>query len=116
MKVFWNKCQGDAWCKLNSVNLEHAHFDHMEGVYIIWHGGNDAWTVRVGQGFIRDRLRDHRSNQEIQHYSNLILYVTWASVPFEQRNGVEKYLSDVLKPKIGERFPDITPININLPW
>jgi hypothetical protein len=30
--------------------------------------------------------------------------------------GVEKYLSDFYKPAIGERFPERTPIKVNLPW
>jgi len=30
--------------------------------------------------------------------------------------GVEKYLADTLSPVVGERFPDRTPIKVNLPW
>ena len=116
MIVNWNKCQGDVWCPLNTVNLEHSHFDNKWGVYIIWHAGSNAATVRVGQGFIRDRLRAHRIDPEIQRYKDLTLYVTWASVAEVQRDGVERYLAEVLNPKIGTRFPDVLPIEVNLPW
>src|SRR3990172_3814595 len=109
MTVYWNKCQGNVWCPLDSVNLEHNHFDTMEGVYVIWHGGNNAATVRVGQGFIRDRLRDHRGDPQIQSFNHLTLYVTWASVAAAQRDGVEKYLANVLKPKVGSQFPAAVP-------
>lgn len=116
MTLKWMKCQGDVWCKLNSVNLDHEHFDGMEGVYIIWHGGPSAATVYVGQGNIRDRLIRHRSNPVIQRYDNLDLYVTWAAVPSESQSGVEKYLADTLGPKEGDKFPDVTPVSVNVPW
>ncbi len=116
MQLNWIKCQGEVWCKLNSVNLDHAHFDNMEGVYIIWHAGENAATVRVGQGIIKDRLTEHRADPEIQKYNYLTLYVTWASVLKENRDGVEAYLANKLSPLIGERFPNTSTIEVNLPW
>ncbi len=116
MQLSWIKCKGDVWCNLNSVNLSHSHFDYMSGVYVIWHGGSNAATVRVGQGFIRDRLPEHRSDSEVQDFATLGLYVTWASVPESSRDGVEAYLAQVLKPKVGSRFPSVSPITVNLPW
>ena len=122
MRLEWTKCKGGVWCPLNTVNLNHLHFDDMEGVYIIWHeGGLPAMervggqvTVRVGQGVIRDRLQAHREDK-VQAYSHLGLLVTWASVPEKYRDGVEAYLAQRLEPKIGERFPDVDPIEVNLP-
>ena len=116
ISVYWNKCQSNVWCQLNSVNLAHQHFDNMEGVYIIWHGGNNPKTVRVGQGVIRDRLQAHRLDNEVQQYSAYTLFVTWAQVSANQRDGVERYLAEALNPLVGERFPDVTPIQVNLPW
>ncbi len=116
MQLNWIKCQGEVWCSLNNVNLAHAHFDNMAGVYIIWHGGPNASTVYVGQGNIRDRLTQHRSNPQIQYFKSLGLYVTWASVPESYRNPIEKYISDRLHPKVGELHPDVLPIEVNLPW
>ncbi len=115
MELNWVKCEGDAWCPLNDVNLGHSHFDAMEGVYIVWHEGNHAATVRVGQGNIKDRLTSHRADNDIQAYNSNVLLVTWASVPENQRDGVESYLAQVLHPKVGDRFPDATPIPVNLP-
>ena len=117
MNLIWNRCQGNAWCNLNTVNLEHNHFDTMNGVYVIWHGGPNPATVRVGQGYIRERLRSHRTDPSIAAYAPLGLYVTWASVPEPQlRNRVERYLGDVLRPLVGERLPEIPPEQVNLPW
>ena len=126
MELYWMQCQGDVWCRLNNVNLEHDHFSNLEGVYIIWHGGKNASTVRVGQGRIKDRLLEHRNDPEIQQYNHLELYVTWANVPTRERDGVEKYLGEHLTPLVGDRFPDTDativtlphadPIEVNLPW
>jgi hypothetical protein len=115
MEVSWNKCTGDKWCSLNTVNLEDSHFDGMEGVYVIWHGGQTPKTVRVGQGIIRDRLAAHRTDNQIQSYSNLGLYVTWAAVAVRDRDGVEAYLAAQLNPLVGERFPQRRQIIVNLP-
>lgn len=116
MNVIWNKCEQGSWCSLNKVDLAHEHFNGMEGVYIIWHGGPTPKVVRVGQGVIRDRLTAHRQDEEIQAYISLILYVTWASVDARSRDGVEAFLANTLKPLVGERFPDVVPISVNLPW
>jgi hypothetical protein len=116
MALSWIKCEGDVWCKLSTVNLSHEHFNSMYGVYIIWHGGSNAATVRVGQGFIRDRLSAHRNDPEVQAYARHTLYVTWASVSSASRDGVEAFLSQRLQPLVGERFPSVAPFEVNLPW
>lgn len=116
MILNWIKCQGNVWCKLHTVNLDHQHFDNLAGVYIIWHGGEQPATVRVGQGFIRDRLNAHRQDPVVQQYSNLTLYVTWASVSADQRDGVERFVAKSTIPKVGDHFPDVEAIKVNLPW
>jgi len=116
MQLNWTKCQSDVWCKLDSVNLEHEHFENRYGVYIIWHGGSESAVVYVGQGNIKDRLAEHRRDQEIQKYASLGLYVTWATVGAEHRNGVEKYLADIWHPKVGATHPTAEHIVVNAPW
>ena len=117
MELYWNKCQGEIWCRLPTVNLEHKHFDNMDGVYIIWHGGDDPATVYVGQGNIRDCLYERRSDSEVQRYARDTLYATWASVDEQSRNGVVAFLTDLLSPKVGEKFPDnVARIDVGFPW
>jgi hypothetical protein len=115
-KLSWIKCQGDVWCNLATVNLSHAHFNDMNGVYVIWHGGTTPATVYVGQGYIRDRLAAHRSDARIQQYVGLGLFVTWASVPQTFREGVEKFLADTLHPLVGEAHPNVISVQATLPW
>lgn len=88
----------------------------MEGVYVIWHGALNPKTVYVGQGVIKDRLKEHRENQEILKYQNYNLYATWAKVSSNLRDGIEKYLITKLSPIVGEKAPDSDPIEVNLPW
>lgn len=111
LELKWTKCMGDVWCDFHRVNLSHAHFDNLSGVYVIW---SNKITVRVGSGIIKDRIADHRNDPQITAFPNL--RVVWAQVNRNQMQGVEKYLSDLLNPKVGERFPNVTPIPVNWPW
>ena len=115
----WTKCALTAnFCNFMTVDLEHENLNGIKGVYIIWYSNASlAEVVRVGQGVIKDRLADHRDNSEITAYSKQgTLYVTWAGTTENDRNGVEAYLGDRLKPLVGDRFPDAEFIKVNLPW
>ncbi len=113
----WMRCWGDVWCKLNFVNLNHEYFDKdVSGVYIIWHGGPNPAVVYVGQGNIKERIDVHRKDPEIQEFEYLDLYVTWATVPEEYRNGVEAYLAYKWKPRVGTNHPQAPFIEVNSPW
>jgi hypothetical protein len=43
------------------------------------------------------------------------LLVTWADVDWRYRDGVERYLGEVLQPIVGRRFPDVASVEVNLP-
>ena len=117
MPLSWIKCQGDVWCKLNSVNLQHEHFNNRGGIYVIWHAGDNPATVYVGQTEnLRSRFRDHRNDERIQSYYSLSLYVTWASVAPQFLDGVERYLGERLRPKVETNLPNVQPIEVQLPW
>ena len=89
------------------------------GVYIIWYRdyfGNPI-TVRVGQGYVRDRLKAHHSNPEIRRYAYHNLFVSWTPILWEyQRHRIERYLGYTLRPKVGERYPGYYYLPVNLPW
>ncbi len=112
LQLFWQKCQGNIWGHFLDVDLSSAHFDSMEGIYIIWQG--DGPIIRLGQGVIKDRISGHRADRVITAYNNL--YVTWAPALAENRDGIERYLANVLRPKVGDVFPNAVPIEVNLPW
>jgi hypothetical protein len=108
LNLSWVKCTGDNWCPFLAVNLSNVK---TSGVYAIWIGGGQY--IRVGQGDIAARITTHRNDSEITKHKNL--YVTWASVPAGQRDGVERYLYDVCQPVVGDRAPDAPAIAVNLP-
>ncbi len=112
----WIKCEGNQWCNLLTVNLQSPHFSGLEGVYIIWHGGQNPRTVYVGQGVIADRLRAHREEAQILKFSPFGLFVTWAQVSTFSRDSVERFLADRLQPLVGAAHPQAPPISVNLPW
>lgn len=111
MNVNWIKCNNNNWCKLSSVNLDNVV---AVGVYVIWKPGNPSKAIRVGQGNIKDRLSEHRDNAAITKYGNDLL-VTWATVNQAYLDGIERYLAERYAPLVGDRFPDVQPIAVNLP-
>jgi hypothetical protein len=111
LNLSWIKCQSGNWCSFATVDLSEVK---AEGVYIIWHGGDKPKVVRVGQGKVADRIAAHRNDRAITAYSSLGLYVTWAAVPAAQRDGVERYLADCYSPLVGDAFPNVLPIAVNL--
>ena len=116
MNLNWTKCEGDQWCSLHNLNLDHSHFKNLEGVYIIWHGGQQPATVYVGQGNIAARLAEHRQHDDILKFSHHGLFVTWAQVDARSRDGVERFVADGLNPKVGQHHPLASTIAVNFPW
>jgi len=113
LQVKWATCGDDHhWCDFLQLIASKIK---AEGVYVIWRGGSPSKVVRVGQGIIANRLGAHRVDPEIMAHKQLGLYVTWATVPAGQRGGVERYLGDVYHPLTGDAFPDVDPIEVNLP-
>lgn len=112
LNIYWNRCIGGSWCNFRLVNLDNSHFNRMEGVYVIWQGSGPV--IRVGQGVIKDRIADHRNDKAITSHSNL--FVTWANVSPQNRNGVERYLAETLRPVVGSSFPNAPSVAVNLPW
>ena len=112
LRVHWVECQR-GWCSFETVILDNVTD---QGVYVIWYKGNPGRVVRLGRGNIADRLRTHRQDDNILAYRHHGLLVTWAQVEVRYQNGVEKYLADRYPPLVGERFPDVRPVEVNPPW
>jgi hypothetical protein len=115
LQVNWIRNQDNNWCRLYTVNLANILLDNMSGVYIIWFNATGRNCVKVGQGNIRERLTQHRNDPEINAYKSRNLFATWARVANNQMAGVEAFLANELNPLVGERFPNVTPISVNLP-
>lgn len=113
LQINWIRCTNGLWCSFNGLGLSNPRYVDLNGLYIIW-SSEKTNVIRIGSGQIKSRILAHRKDDKINSYPDL--YVTWAKVNGNQMEGVEKFLSDRLNPKLGERFPDRTPIEVNLPW
>ena len=111
--LHWIKCQNDNPCDFRTVMLDEVN---VQGIYVIWYKGNPGRVVRIGKGNVAHRIKQHRQDADILAYASRKLYVTWASVRSEDRDGIERYLSEAYPPLVGERFPDADPIKVNAPW
>ena len=97
--VDWSQWEGSVGCPLESCTFDNVNAD---GVYIIWYEANWHYVVYVGQGDIASRLNKHKQDPQILHYrKDGPLLVTWAAVPPSQKDGVERYLADQLRPLEG---------------
>ena len=113
--VEWSKGARGSWCKLAEVQLEHESFDGTEGVYVIWHDPGTPAVLRVGEGPIRKRLTQERSDQRLLAYGLDSVFVTWAPVNAIHRTDVVRYLADTLTPTFEDPYPDGNQIEVNLP-
>ncbi len=112
----WIRYPNGDWCNFHSLNLYQAHFDIMNGVYIIWYSTTGR-ILYVGQGHIRNRLEERKKDVRFKWYERSNIYVTWAEVDKHYQNSIESYLADILKPIIGEIHPhNELDIEVNLPW
>ena len=112
MQVQWINPSNGGFYLLHAVDLEHSHFDNLQGVYVIF---NNVETLDVGIGNIRSRLYAHRT--QFEHRDDYKeLRVRWAAVAPNSQGGVENYLADKLNLTVGQRFSNNPPIEVNLPW
>lgn len=103
------------------LDVNAAYFADKVGVYLIWYSAPSpgrSRVIRLGQGKIGERLREHLSNPQITQYASAgQLKVTWAlvdGVNFKDTdlNGVESYLARVYNPILGDRFPNVPEIPV----
>jgi hypothetical protein len=114
LQLEWAKTPDDEWYDFDSVELDGVF---VYGVYVIWAGGSlgstPSRTICVGQGSIAERIRTHRAQSRVTENGPGLL-VTWASVPFQQAEGVEAFLIEQLRPLI--KTPSFAePIPVNVP-
>lgn len=101
---------------LETFNI--AWNDFSPGVYIVWRPDPDTGlrrAVYVGQGIIKVRLSFHRRSKNEGTDGDDYLRATWAPVEKADRNGVEAYLAQRLRPEQGDVWPKVAGIPVNLP-
>ena len=105
----------ERWGELFALDLNDEHFDDLEGVYVVWHRGQDP-VLNVGCGPIRSRLHELRCDPAIvKVLQSTEVYVTWARVDPTVQDRVGRYLVTALNPQIIPDLPEVEPIPVDLP-
>ena len=115
--VEWvRETSNNRWPDLTTLNLEDPRFDEAQGVFIVFHGGEQPGIVCVGEGRLREQLKTVAHDARVLAFEKSHLYVAWAKAKEDERLGIEKYLSQRLMPKVSGESADVEPISVNLPW
>ena len=118
----WNEKGKKEWYRLSDLVREReeifGEYGWPRGVYVIWRGDQARTVIRVGQGYISDRLAHHSKDQNIlQHTEGYDLYASWVVISdLNERNSIERYLGNTLIPLVGVNFPNVAPLVVNTPW
>jgi len=122
LTLHWYKNKLDTWLPFPDINLDTVG---STGVYVIWgifkvNGGTITKAIRLGQGVVKDRLASHKQDPDVKKWLGDTrlqnAFVTYADVNAADRSGVESYLAEAYDPLVGERFPNVTHIRVNLPF
>lgn len=116
MDIDWYKCQGDIWCELYKLDLNHKYLSGLAGVFIIWSGKTERTVLRVGYGDIAKELQKYSKDITIHAFQHHGVYATWAEVSMMKRKNVCSFLSKKLAPKFNDNVPDASPQEVELPW
>lgn len=82
------KCAAGTYFILLKLDLEHKHFDEMEGVYVIWCGDPNPVALRVDYGYIRNCLANGSNDKDALPYEQDEIYVIWGKVDRQFCGGV----------------------------
>ncbi|MCX5797519.1 MAG: GspE/PulE family protein [Elusimicrobia bacterium] len=115
LRLDWGTAKDGSWCDLFALETNGPHLKGVEGVYVLWHGGNVPGMVRVGQGEIKERIGFLRQDAAVLKFKEQGLFFTWAKVERQRRDGVERFLSERLQPKLQAPASDGPRIAVNLP-
>ena len=115
LNLSWNKCKGDVWGDLQTVDLADSHFDGLDGVFAAWHGGSSPTPVVVGHGNIREELERLRMDPSLDPYRPMGIFITWARAEAVLGEGIDRFLCETLLPKVAHPPPQAPVIQVNLP-
>lgn len=113
--LYWNRCEGGAWGELFAVDFDDPHFDKLQGVFVVWQGGDKPAAIRVGGGALREGLKAVKADPAVEPFRGNTLLVSWAKADPAVLPGMEKYLHEALKPKTGGPPPTVPPQPVTPP-
>ena len=116
MRLLWARTFQNTWPAFGTLQMPPV--DSVHGVYIIWWGNKSPYVLDVGSGDVGRRLRVHAADVRFMEFlqNGIQLSCSWAEIGPPNHHRAERYLANLLKPEFGERFPDVEPLRVNLPW
>ncbi|MCH8328542.1 MAG: hypothetical protein IID15_08495, partial [Candidatus Marinimicrobia bacterium] len=114
INLTWQQCE-ERWCVLNDLNLNDEQFELLTGVYVIWRQRSSSREImRVGQGYLKQRLHLHRWEPDIMSVPKSEVCVTWASLDASHRDGAVRYLAETLHPAMPlDPLPAVDPLSVS---
>lgn len=85
-------------------------------MYVAWFEDDYIRVLKAGEGSVRNRILEARSDPRIGAYDARRTFVTWALAPKEHRAGLVNYLQQSLQPALVGLYKTAYPIKCNLPW
>lgn len=113
----WVKSAGGRFHRFIVLDAEKAGLTGIGGIYAIWHGGLRPEWVSIGKSDdLAATFRDLAGNEDIRNYNvRGGLFVSWALIRQDYRDGVLRFLNDSMKPLVpGPDIPgeNVTPIPV----
>ncbi len=113
----WVKSPSGRYHRFIVFDAEKAGLAGIGGIYAIWHGGVRPGWVAIGKSNdLAATFQELSGNEDIRNYNvRGGLFVSWALIQEDYRDGVLRFLNDSMKPLVpnpdipGE---DVTPIPV----
>ena len=98
----WVRSPRNLFYRLFAVKPLEMGLTHQGGVFVIWHGGvTPGWVCADKADSLAAAILDAQDNGDIAKYeSRGGLYVTWAPIRAEYRDGVVRYLRENMDPYV----------------
>ena len=103
----WVKSPSGRFHRFVLLDAAKAGLSGIGGIYAIWHGGVRPEWVYIGKSDdLAATFQDLAGNEDIRSYNvRGGLFVSWALIREEYRNGALRFLNDSMKPLVPS--PDI---------
>ena len=113
----WTPTPGGIAGQLREVLRDLAAARGVSGVYLIWadRAGSRTWMFAGEAGDLGSRLQRHQTDIDMNGAASGQLHVAWAPVATVHRQGVLRYLVDMLAPRDADPLTAARPMPVNLP-
>lgn len=117
LEADWHKCEGDIWCSIYKIDIDHKNIKHFVGQYIIWSGKfeNERTVLLIGYGDIRKVILKAREDIAVKAFEHLGVFITWADIPVSKKREIHNYLLKTLSPKMTTKPEKGAELEIDIP-